>query len=77
MIETGTRPSNKEMIKEASLQQMKNGVRIICTSRAGIIDEETPHIGAQIEEAQICSTVEVAGEVIAALNGDALRWEVF
>jgi len=105
--------STKEMINEASFQQMKDGVRIVCTSRGGIIDEAallkalnfgkvsavaldvftkeppgitpltthprvvaTPHIGAQTEEAQIRSAVEVAGEVIAALNGDALRWEV-
>ena len=106
--------STREMINEASFQQMKNGVRIVCTSRGGIIDEAallkaldsgkvssaaldvfskeppgntpltthprvvaTPHIGAQTEEAQIRSAVEVAGEVIAALNGEALRWEVY
>jgi D-3-phosphoglycerate dehydrogenase / 2-oxoglutarate reductase len=36
----------------------------------------TPHIGAQTKEAQTRAAVDIAREVVAALNGDALRWKV-
>ena len=92
---------------------MKSGVRIICTARGGIINENallealnsgqvagagldvfaseppgltelvshpnviaTPHIGAQTKEAQTRAAVDIAREVLAALNGTALRWQV-
>ncbi len=36
----------------------------------------TPHIGAQTAEAQGRAAEDVAAEVLAALNGEALRWRV-
>jgi D-3-phosphoglycerate dehydrogenase len=36
----------------------------------------TPHIGAQTEEAQIRAAVDIAGEVLAALRSEPLRWKV-
>jgi D-3-phosphoglycerate dehydrogenase len=36
----------------------------------------TPHIGAQTAEAQARAAVDIAGEVIAALKGDPLRWKI-
>lgn len=37
---------------------------------------DTPHIGAQTVEAQERAAEDIATEVLAALNGDALRWKV-
>ncbi len=36
----------------------------------------TPHIGAQTTEAQIRAGIDIATEVLAALNGKPLRWQV-
>lgn len=36
----------------------------------------TPHIGAQTKEAQYRAAIEIAREVIAALNGEPLRWQI-
>ncbi len=36
----------------------------------------TPHIGAQTSEAQVRAAADVAHEILAALNGDALRWKI-
>ena len=36
----------------------------------------TPHIGAATEEAQTKAGRDIAGEVLAALNGESLRWRV-
>ena len=36
----------------------------------------TPHIGAQTTEAQARAAVDIATEVIAALNGDPLKWKI-
>ena len=36
----------------------------------------TPHIGAATEEAQAKAGHDIAGEVLAALNGESLRWQV-
>jgi D-3-phosphoglycerate dehydrogenase len=36
----------------------------------------TPHIGAQTGEAQVRAAVDIAGEVLAALHGEPLRWRV-
>jgi D-3-phosphoglycerate dehydrogenase len=36
----------------------------------------TPHVGAQTVEAQRRAAVDIAGEVLAALNGRPLRWRV-
>jgi D-3-phosphoglycerate dehydrogenase len=36
----------------------------------------TPHIGAQTEEALERTARDIAEEVIAALNGEPLRWRV-
>jgi D-3-phosphoglycerate dehydrogenase len=36
----------------------------------------TPHIGAFTEEAQAKAGRDIAGEVLAALNGEPLRWQV-
>jgi phosphoglycerate dehydrogenase-like enzyme len=92
---------------------MKDGVRLICAARGGVIDEAalldalnsgkvaaagldvfateppgesalaahphvvaTPHIGAQTVEAQARAASDIATEVLAALNGEKLRWRV-
>lgn len=36
----------------------------------------TPHIGAQTAEAQARAAVDIANEVLAALRGQPLRWEI-
>lgn len=36
----------------------------------------TPHIGAQTVEAQARAAVDIAGEILAALRGEPLRWKV-
>ena len=36
----------------------------------------TPHIGAQTREAQSKAAKDIAGEVLAALRGESLRWRV-
>lgn len=36
----------------------------------------TPHISGQTREAQARAAVDIAGEVLAALRGEALRWKV-
>lgn len=36
----------------------------------------TPHIGAQTAEAQARAAEDIANEVLAALNGGALRWKI-
>ncbi len=36
----------------------------------------TPHIGAQTIESQGRAALDISGEVLAALRGDALRWKV-
>ncbi len=36
----------------------------------------TPHIGAQTHEAQTRAAGDIASEVLAALNGETLRWKV-
>lgn len=101
------------MVDQRAFEQMKPGVRVVCTARGGIIDEAallaaletgkaagagldvfaqeppgksalashpkviaTPHIGAQTAEAQARAAVDIAHEVLAALQGGALRWKV-
>ena len=101
------------MIDEDALRKMKLGVRIICTARGGVIDEDAllaalesgqvagaaldvfaqeppgltplvahpkviacPHIGAQTVEAQVRAAEDVAQEVLNALRGEKLRWQV-
>ncbi|BCY18342.1 MAG: hypothetical protein GYA12_11895 [Chloroflexi bacterium] len=101
------------IINAASFAKMKDGVRIICAARGGVIDEAalldalnsgkvaaagldvfateppgesalashprvvaTPHIGAQTVEAQVRAAADIATEVLAALNGETLRWRV-
>lgn len=36
----------------------------------------TPHIGAQTEEAQSRAAVDIAKEILAALEGEPLRWKI-
>lgn len=36
----------------------------------------TPHIGAQTAEAQVRAAQDLAGEVLAAIKGEPLRWQV-
>jgi D-3-phosphoglycerate dehydrogenase len=36
----------------------------------------TPHIGGETKEAQRRAAVDIANEVLAALEGDPLRWRV-
>lgn len=103
----------RSMVDQRAFEQMKPGVRVVCTARGGIIDEAallaaletgkaagagldvfaqeppgksalashpkviaTPHIGAQTAEAQARAAVDIAHEVLAALQGGALRWKV-
>jgi D-3-phosphoglycerate dehydrogenase len=101
------------IINAAGIAKMKDGVRLICAARGGVVDEAalldalnsgkvaaagldvfateppgesalashphvvaTPHIGAQTVEAQIRAAGDIATEVLAALNGETLRWRV-
>lgn len=101
------------IINAAAFTKMKDGVRLICAARGGVVDETalldalnsgkvaaagldvfateppgesalaahprvvaTPHIGAQTVEAQARAAADIATEVLAALNGDTLRWRV-
>ena len=36
----------------------------------------TPHVGAQTAEAQARAAEDIANEVLAALNGEPLRWKI-
>lgn len=104
---------SRNLINAEAIAKMKNGVRIVCAARGGVIDEEallqglesnkiagvaldvftaeppgmtalvehprvigTPHIGAQTAEAQERAAVDIATEVLAALEGQPLRWKV-
>ena len=101
------------IINAAAIAKMKDGVRLICAARGGVVDEAalldalnsgkvaaagldvfaaeppgesalashprvvaTPHIGAQTVEAQIRAAGDIATEVLAALDGETLRWRV-
>jgi D-3-phosphoglycerate dehydrogenase len=103
----------RDLIGPMAFSQMKDGVRIVCAARGGIIDEAallealnsgrvagaaldvfaneppgktalvahphviaTPHIAAQTIEAQMRAAEDIAVEVIAALRGSPLRWQV-
>ncbi|MBL6966603.1 MAG: phosphoglycerate dehydrogenase, partial [Anaerolineales bacterium] len=35
-----------------------------------------PHLGAQTAEAQIRAAADIAGEVLAALKDESLRWKI-
>ncbi len=104
---------SRNLINAAAIAKMKQGVRIVCAARGGVIDEEallqglesnkiaavaldvftteppgvtalvshprvinTPHIGAQTIEAQQRAAVDIATEVLAALEEKPLRWKV-
>jgi len=103
----------KNMMNAEAFAHMKDGVRIVCAARGGVIDEAAllsalksgkvaaagldvfsteppgvtelvahprvvcvPHIGAQTVEAQTRAAEDICTEVLAALNGEALRWKV-
>ncbi len=103
----------RDMMGPLAFSQMKDGVRLVCAARGGIIDESalvaalnsgkvagaaldvfsveppglteavshprviaTPHVGAQTVEAQSRASEDIASEVLAALQGQALRWKV-
>jgi len=103
----------RDLVGPLAFSQMKEGVRIVCAARGGIIDEAallnalnsgkvagaaldvfekeppgltelvshprliaTPHIGAQTAEAQSRAAEDIANEVLAALQGESLRWKV-
>ncbi len=104
---------SRNLINADAIAMMKDGVRIVCAARGGVIDEEallhglesnkiagvaldvfsteppgvnalishpkvigTPHIGAQTVEAQERTAVDIATEVLAALEGKQLRWKI-
>ena len=112
-IHTPLSDSTRNLIDAAAISKMKDGVRIICAARGGIIDEKalldglnsgkiagaaldvfanephggsdlvnhpcviaTPHIAGQTCEAQIRASDDIAREVIGALNGEKLRWQI-
>jgi D-3-phosphoglycerate dehydrogenase len=103
----------RDLIGPMAFSEMKDGVRIVCAARGGIMDEAallaalnsgkvagaaldvftteppgatelvkhphviaTPHIGAQTVEAQTRAAEDIAHEVLAALRGEPLRWQV-
>ena len=105
--------ATRGMIDQEAISKMKMGVRLICTARGGVINEEAllaaletgqvsgaaldvfsqeppgltplvahpnliavPHIGAQTIEAQSRAAADIANEVLAALQGQPLRWQV-
>jgi len=106
-------PSTHHILDENAFNNMKDGVRIICAARGGVLDEKallaalesgkvagaaldvfekeppgkdpllehpkvvaTPHIGAQTEEAQLRAGHDILSEVVAALEGQELRWKI-
>ncbi len=106
-------PDTKGMLNAEAFAKMKDGVRIVCAARGGVIDEEAllaalesgkvaaagldvfaaeppgltalvshphvvcaPHIGAQTAEAQLRAADDISNEVLAALEGQPLRWKV-
>lgn len=106
-------PETRNMIGADAFFRMKDGVRIVCAARGGIIDEAalvealnsgkvsgaaldvfsveppdlaeavshprviaTPHVGAQTAEAQSRASEDIAHEVLSALRGESLRWQV-
>jgi D-3-phosphoglycerate dehydrogenase len=101
------------LLDSAAFGRMKDGVRIICAARGGVIEETallaalesgkvagaaldvyekeppgasalalhphvigTPHIGAQTREAQLRAGHDILTEVVAALDGEPLRWKI-
>ncbi|HZW03361.1 MAG TPA: hydroxyacid dehydrogenase [Anaerolineaceae bacterium] len=103
----------RNTLNAEAFAKMKDGVRIVCAARGGVIDEAalldalnsgkvasaaldvfsaeppgesplvahpkvicTPHVGAQTEEAQARAADDIAHEVLAALEGQPLRWKV-
>jgi D-3-phosphoglycerate dehydrogenase len=101
------------LLDTEAFKKMKDGVRIICAARGGVIDQAallaalesgvvagaaldvfeteppgedplvlhpnvigTPHIGAQTREAQLRAGHDILSEVIAALDGEPLRWKI-
>ncbi len=112
-IHTPLTNETRGIINAAAFTRMKDGVRLICAARGGVVDEAalldalnsgkvasagldvfateppgesalaahphvvtTPHIGAQTVEAQARAAADIATEVLAALNGETLRWRV-
>jgi D-3-phosphoglycerate dehydrogenase / 2-oxoglutarate reductase len=112
-IHTPLTNETRGIINAAAFAKMKNGVRLVCAARGGVIDEAalldalnsgkvggagldvyateppgesalaahphvvaTPHVAAQTVEAQARAAADIAGEVLAALKGDQLRWRV-
>jgi len=112
-IHTPLKDNTIQMIDEKAIDLMKDGVRIVCTARGGIIDESallqglnsgkiagaaldvfeaepptneellrhpnliaTPHIGGQTIDSQLRASIDIASEVLAALNGKELRWKI-
>ena len=105
--------ATKHIINEEACNKMKDGVKIICAARGGVIDEvallkaldsgkvssaaldvyeveppvdytlvkhpkviTVPHIGAQTAEAQVRAAIDIASEVIHALDNEPLRWRI-
>lgn len=101
------------LLDAKAFKRMKDGVRIVCAARGGVIDQAallaalesgkvagaaldvyeseppgedplvlhpnvigTPHIGAQTQEAQLRAGHDILSEVIAALDGEPLRWKI-
>lgn len=101
------------LLNQSAFEMMKDGVRIICAARGGVIEEKalltalesgkvagvaldvyekeppgenplamhpkvvaTPHIGAQTREAQLRAGYDILTEVVAALEGETLRWKI-
>ena len=101
------------LLDTEAFKKMKDGVRIICAARGGVIEESallaalesgkvasaaldvyeneppgegplilhpkvigTPHIGAQTREAQLRAGHDILTEVVAALDGEPLRWKI-
>jgi D-3-phosphoglycerate dehydrogenase len=112
-VHTPLTDETHHMINAAAIDAMRDGVRILCAARGGVIDEAallaglesgkvagaaldvfeseppgasalvkhphvitTAHIGAQTREAQDRAGLDVAAEVISALSGAELRWQV-
>ncbi|MBI1856328.1 MAG: hypothetical protein HYR93_10775 [Chloroflexi bacterium] len=90
-VHTPLNIQTRDLIGSLAFSEMKDGVRIVCAARGGIIDETAllaalnsgKVAGAALDvfgnepvEAQSRAAEDIANEVLAALRAEKLRWKV-